>query len=81
MKQIITDLSTNNDLILLVVFEALNLFLVGDIADALQKDEANFEKAYSKKKPAHSDRIIFSCRSGKRSMMAAQTAQKLGYEK
>ncbi|XP_053666766.1 rhodanese domain-containing protein CG4456-like [Anopheles marshallii] len=39
-----------------------------------------FEKKYGRKKPAASDPIIFSCRSGVRAGQAAQEADQLGYK-
>lgn len=39
-----------------------------------------FKKKYNCEKPTHLSYVVFSCRSGKRSDMAAQLATKLGYQ-
>ncbi|XP_024217832.1 rhodanese domain-containing protein CG4456 isoform X1 [Halyomorpha halys] len=54
---------------------------LGDVGKALQEDPNVFEGKYSFPKPTLDSPIIFSCRSGKRSLVAAQQAQSLGYHK
>ncbi|KAL6424077.1 hypothetical protein ACFW04_009757 [Cataglyphis niger] len=43
--------------------------------------EEEFEKRYGKQKPGKDTKIIFSCRSGKRSRTVQEMIQKLGYTK
>jgi len=45
----------------------------------LSKEE--FEERYGKHKPDKDTKIIFSCRSGRRSGIVQETVQKLGYTK
>lgn len=41
--------------------------------------EEEFEKKYKKRKPTKNTKIIFSCRSGRRSGSVQEMMQKLGY--
>lgn len=54
---------------------------LGDLKAALQEDAGVFQQKYSKEKPSAVDPLVFSCRSGRRSMMAAESAVSLGYKK
>lgn len=45
----------------------------------LNISEEDFEKLYGKPKPTKDTKIIFSCRSGRRSKMVQEEMQKLGY--
>ncbi|XP_050461216.1 rhodanese domain-containing protein CG4456-like isoform X1 [Cataglyphis hispanica] len=47
----------------------------------LNLSEEEFEKRYGKQKPGKDTKIIFSCRSGKRSKTVQEMIQKLGYTK
>lgn len=47
----------------------------------LNLSEEKFEKRYGKRKPGKDTKIIFSCRSGKRSGTVQEMMQKLGYTK
>uniref|UniRef100_A0A8D8D177 Heat shock protein 67B2 n=1 Tax=Culex pipiens TaxID=7175 RepID=A0A8D8D177_CULPI len=50
------------------------------VADELKLSPEAFQAKYGRKKPAESDPIIFSCRSGVRAGMAANEADKLGFK-
>ncbi|XKL62280.1 hypothetical protein PGB90_002113 [Kerria lacca] len=52
---------------------------LAEVESALQLSNDEFENKYSKNKPINTATIVFSCRLGKRSEMAMQTAIKLGY--
>ncbi|XP_029176921.1 thiosulfate sulfurtransferase/rhodanese-like domain-containing protein 3 isoform X2 [Nylanderia fulva] len=45
----------------------------------LNLSEEEFEERYSRPKPSKDTKIIFSCRSGKRSGAVQEAMQKLGY--
>ncbi|XP_025073778.1 rhodanese domain-containing protein CG4456-like isoform X2 [Pogonomyrmex barbatus] len=47
----------------------------------LNLSEEEFENRYGKRKPTKDTKIIFSCRSGRRSAWVQETMQKLGYTK
>ncbi|KAL6266959.1 hypothetical protein P5V15_000045 [Pogonomyrmex californicus] len=47
----------------------------------LNLSEEEFENKYGKRKPTKDTKIIFSCRSGRRSGWVQETMQKLGYTK
>lgn len=57
--------------------------LVNNINKALSDETSDeeFEKLYGHKKPGHDNPIIIACRSGRRSEMAVQYAQQLGFTK
>lgn len=58
------------------------LFVVNQVQNVLKnlnKDE--FRKQYRHEKPDPSTKVVFTCRSGRRSAQAAQIADKLGYKK
>lgn len=58
------------------------IYLVAQVQNVLRdmsKDE--FRKKYRREKPEAEVKIVFTCRSGRRSAQAAQTANKLGYKK
>lgn len=60
----------------------LYIYLVGDVSNILLNlPEDEFKKKYGKHKPTKNTKIIFSCRSGKRSGMVQEAVQKLGYDK
>ncbi|XP_071648917.1 uncharacterized protein [Temnothorax longispinosus] len=53
---------------------------MGDVRNVFENfSEEEFQEKYGKPKPTTDTKIIFSCRSGKRSMSMQQTMQKLGY--
>ncbi|XP_020297361.1 heat shock protein 67B2-like isoform X2 [Pseudomyrmex gracilis] len=53
---------------------------MGDVKNTmLNISDEDFEKLYGKPKPTKNTKIIFSCRSGKRSKMVQEEMQKLGY--
>lgn len=54
---------------------------VGEIETALLKSGDDFQKTYNFPKPTEGDEIIFSCRSGKRSLMALEKALTKGFNK
>lgn len=54
---------------------------MADVGKALQEDPDVFEEKYNHPKPSFDSTIIFSCRSGKRSLVASEKAQSLGYHK
>lgn len=54
---------------------------MNDITKALNLSNEDFEKKYNKKKPKLIDKIIVSCRSGRRSVVVQDTMKKLGYSK
>lgn len=55
---------------------------VGDVSNMLLNlSEKEFKEKYGKHKPTKNTKIIFSCRSGKRSGMVQEAVQKLGYKK
>lgn len=54
---------------------------VGEVGTALQMSEDEYVSQYKACKPRLDQEIIFSCRSGKRSLMAAELATKLGFQK
>ena len=60
----------------------LNSFLiiqVGEISIALQLSPVDFEKRFGFPKFEKDDKVIFYCRSGKRSGMAAKVSEQFGY--
>lgn len=58
------------------------LFVVGQVENILKNiSKEEFGKTYNRPKPEHDFPLVFSCRSGKRSTTAAETAVKLGYSK
>lgn len=57
------------------------MFTVAEVESALQLTRDQYKNKYGRDKPECDTRIIFSCRSGKRSDMAMQIALKLGFEK
>ena len=56
---------------------------LGDILqdEALDLTPEEFEENYGFKKPSKDDNVIFYCRTGSRSQMAAQKAGSLGFNK
>ncbi|XP_067217067.1 rhodanese domain-containing protein CG4456-like isoform X2 [Linepithema humile] len=55
---------------------------MGDVENIfLNLSEENFEQRYGRRKPTKDSKIIFSCRSGRRSAMVQEAIQKLGYAK
>ncbi|KER20167.1 hypothetical protein T265_15379, partial [Opisthorchis viverrini] len=59
---------------------AINIPLDG-VEQAFQMEPADFQKKYGVAKPDKSDKnIVFSCRSGKRSLLALKIANRLGYK-
>lgn len=62
--------------------EQCYIYLVGDVSNILLNlPEDDFKKRYGRHKPTKDTKIIFSCRSGKRSGMVQEAVQKLGYNK
>ncbi|CAH8636012.1 unnamed protein product [Schistosoma curassoni] len=60
---------------------AVNIPL-GEVEDAFKLDEKSFLEKYKIHKPNVADKnVVFSCRSGVRSMRALKIVQDLGYEK
>eukprot|EP00924_Labyrinthula_sp_SR-Ha-C_P006585 maker-scaffold_38-snap-gene-2.29-mRNA-1 protein AED:0.07 eAED:0.07 QI:30/1/1/1/0.5/0.66/3/77/137 len=53
---------------------------LGKVPEALQMDETDFTAKYGFSKPAKGGALIFSCKAGGRSAMAAEMAASLGYE-
>ncbi|XP_020297362.1 heat shock protein 67B2-like isoform X3 [Pseudomyrmex gracilis] len=51
----------------------------GKLPMSIHIPNEDFEKLYGKPKPTKNTKIIFSCRSGKRSKMVQEEMQKLGY--
>ncbi|CAI2733919.1 unnamed protein product [Schistosoma spindalis] len=59
---------------------AVNIPL-GEVEDAFKLDEESFLEKYKIRKPNVADKnVVFSCRSGVRSMRALKIVQDLGYE-
>ncbi|KAG8274905.1 thiosulfate sulfurtransferase activity protein [Homalodisca vitripennis] len=54
---------------------------VGEVAKALATPDEEFKKMYKFSKPAQDSNVIFSCRSGKRSLAALEVALANGYSK
>ncbi|XP_046672944.1 rhodanese domain-containing protein CG4456-like isoform X2 [Homalodisca vitripennis] len=52
---------------------------VGEVAKALATPDEEFKKMYKFSKPAQDSNVIFSCRSGKRSLAALEVALANGY--
>ncbi|VDO01024.1 unnamed protein product [Rodentolepis nana] len=53
-----------------------------DIEMAFTLDDADFQAKYGVPKPKPSDdNLVFSCRAGRRSLIACEKVQNLGYEK
>lgn len=51
-----------------------------DVKNVLENfSEEEFQTKYGKSKPTKDTKIIFSCRSGRRSASVQKTVQKLGY--
>lgn len=57
------------------------LVAVGELTDALNLSEEQFEQTYGRPKPTKSTQIIFYCQIGVRSGKATLTAAELGYTK
>lgn len=54
---------------------------LGEVENALKTmGDKEFHSKYGHNKPASETPLVFSCRSGKRSEMAAKTAVSLGYK-
>lgn len=63
-------------------FKNLCSIAVNELISALGKmSEEEFKKKYNTDKPNFDSEIIFSCRSGRRSLQALGIALKLGYKK
>jgi rhodanese-related sulfurtransferase len=60
--------------------KAKNIVL-NDVEKAFNLDGDKFKNTYGFNKPDYNDKIIFYCRSGQRSNMAAEIIKDLGYEK
>lgn len=55
-------------------------YSVNDVQNIfLNLSEEEFEERYGKHRPSKDTKIIFSCRSGKRSGAVQEAMQKLGY--
>ncbi|XP_073942740.1 rhodanese domain-containing protein CG4456-like isoform X2 [Choristoneura fumiferana] len=53
---------------------------LGNVESVLNSmSETDFERQYQRRKPRHSNELIFYCRSGRRSTEALDKALKLGY--
>ena len=59
----------------------VNNFVVDEVESALCLENDAFEKQYGANKPALDTDIIFNCRAGVRSLVAIETANKLGFER
>ncbi|XP_054261194.1 rhodanese domain-containing protein CG4456-like isoform X2 [Macrosteles quadrilineatus] len=53
---------------------------LGDIETAFNTPEDEFKKKYNFEKPTTEDSVIFSCRSGKRSLVALEKALASGFK-
>ncbi|VDP93410.1 unnamed protein product [Echinostoma caproni] len=54
---------------------------LGDVEEAFLMSDEEFKKTYHIPKPKKSDgNLVFSCRSGVRSMRALKTVENLGYK-
>ncbi|OON20170.1 rhodanese-like protein [Opisthorchis viverrini] len=63
------------------IFFYLYRIIVDGVEQAFQMEPADFQKKYGVAKPDKSDKnIVFSCRSGKRSLLALKIANRLGYK-
>uniref|UniRef100_A0A023FCS6 Putative secreted salivary gland peptide ixodes scapularis secreted salivary gland peptide n=1 Tax=Amblyomma cajennense TaxID=34607 RepID=A0A023FCS6_AMBCJ len=51
---------------------------LGEVETAFEKDPDEFKRLYHTKKPDPAKDVIFSCRSGRRALMAAEKLQELG---
>ncbi|KAG9342745.1 hypothetical protein JZ751_015607 [Albula glossodonta] len=54
---------------------------LGQVYQALQLTPEEFKEKYGGEMPSHSDKIVFSCLAGIRSLKALDTAVSLGYAK
>ncbi|KAJ3046182.1 Uncharacterized protein HK097_000964 [Rhizophlyctis rosea] len=54
---------------------------VANLFDALRLDPETFKTTYGFSKPSQSDQVIFYCRSGRRSGIAFETANQLGFKR
>lgn len=61
--------------------QATFLFPVGEVENALSLEDDFFEQQYGVAKPSQDTEVIFSCRAGVRSLVALETANKLGYSR
>lgn len=52
---------------------------VQDLQRSFRLADKDFEDQYGFKKPSKNDKIVFYCRSGKRSAIASTIAESLGY--
>jgi rhodanese-related sulfurtransferase len=60
--------------------DAVNIPL-GEVHDALQMTEEDFQSKYSRGKPSADDKIVMYCMGGIRSRRALNSALSLGYNK
>lgn len=71
--------------VILTMLRCLKFFLlpftVGEVTQALQLEPSAFEAKYGFPKPSPDSNLIFSCRSGKRSLNACGIAEKQGFKK
>ncbi|KAL1123312.1 hypothetical protein AAG570_002398 [Ranatra chinensis] len=54
---------------------------LGELSDALEKSPTEFTELYHHAKPEKDTKIVFSCRSGRRSLAGLNIAKKLGFTK
>jgi rhodanese-related sulfurtransferase len=52
---------------------------LGELEEALNKSPDDFKKSFNRDKPSKDTKMVFSCRSGKRSLNALNKALSLGY--
>ncbi|KAH8295845.1 hypothetical protein KR018_011990 [Drosophila ironensis] len=57
---------------------SLNIPL-GELEQALKMNDDAFKKQYGRQKPGKNSKIIFSCRSGNRTIEAEKKAKELGF--
>lgn len=50
-----------------------------EVEEALKMSDLHFKETYKFDKPKQSEKVVFSCRSGRRSVAASNTAEKEGY--
>ena len=54
---------------------------MGDVVEALELSQSDFEDKYGRAKPSHKSDIIFHCMGGIRSRRVLDTVHELGYDR
>jgi len=79
-KNVLIDVREKEELDQTGIIPGAHHIPLGDIEQALVTPNDEFAKKYRFNKPSHEDQVIFSCRSGKRSLVALEKALNHGFK-